>query len=80
MNVAHWVPLEINCLLKEKETQGFSCAFKSSTVKAFHGLTKSISITVLFFPLDFFFVCGTGLELRAFTLSHSTSPFCDGYF
>jgi hypothetical protein len=21
-----------------------------------------------------------GLELRAFTLSHSTSPFCDGYF
>jgi hypothetical protein len=21
-----------------------------------------------------------GLEIRAFTLSHSTSPFCDGYF
>jgi hypothetical protein len=26
----------------------------------------------------FFFVLG--LELRAFTLSHSASPFCDGYF
>jgi hypothetical protein len=30
----------------------------------------------LFFP--FFLVLG--LELRAYTLSHPSSPFCDGYF
>jgi hypothetical protein len=28
----------------------------------------------------FFFFFSTGLELRAYTLSHSTSPFCDRLF
>jgi hypothetical protein len=28
----------------------------------------------------FCFVLVLGLEIRACTLSHSTSPFCDGYF
>jgi hypothetical protein len=32
-----------------------------------------------FFFFFFFFVL-LGLELRAFTLSHTTSPFYDGYF
>jgi hypothetical protein len=34
-------------------------------------------------PLNDWIVCVCvllGLELRAFTLSHSTSPLCDGYF
>jgi hypothetical protein len=28
----------------------------------------------------FFFLVVLGLELRAYTLSHSTSPFCEGFF
>jgi hypothetical protein len=28
----------------------------------------------------FFFLVVLGFELRAYTLSHSTSPFCDGLF
>jgi hypothetical protein len=30
--------------------------------------------------MNFYFFVVLGLELRAFTLSHSNSPFCDGYF
>jgi hypothetical protein len=30
-------------------------------------------------PVDAFFVV-LGFEFTAFTLSHSTSPFCDGFF
>jgi hypothetical protein len=30
--------------------------------------------------LTFFFLVVLGLELRAYTLSHSTSPFYDGFF
>jgi ABC-type Fe3+ transport system permease subunit len=37
-----------------------------------------LGILVISFSFPFFVVLG--LEFRAFTLSHSTSPFCDGYF
>jgi hypothetical protein len=35
---------------------------------------------ILFFLSCFCFFAVLGFELRAFTLSHSTSPFCDGFF
>jgi hypothetical protein len=38
-------------------------------------LVASLSELILFAGVEVL-----GLELRAFTLSHSTSPFCDGYF
>jgi hypothetical protein len=31
-------------------------------------------------PAIFFFLAVLGLELRAFTLSYSASPFCGGFF
>jgi hypothetical protein len=37
------------------------------------------TVTVLLLLLFFIFVV-LGLELRAYTLSHSTSPFSDGFF
>jgi hypothetical protein len=35
---------------------------------------------ISFFIIYLFTFVALGLELRAFTLSHSTSPFCDGFF
>jgi hypothetical protein len=40
-------------------------------------LEQGKDILFLFF---FFFPVVLGFELRAYTLSHSTSPFCDGFF
>jgi hypothetical protein len=41
---------------------------------------RFFSFFFLSFFFFFFFFAVLGLELRAYTLSHSTSPFCDGYF
>jgi hypothetical protein len=37
-------------------------------------------IYFLHYLFIYLFIAVLGLELRAFTLSHSTRPFCDGYF
>jgi hypothetical protein len=41
---------------------------------------KKTSLGVHFSLNFFFFFPALGLELRASTLSHSTSPFCEGFF
>jgi hypothetical protein len=40
-------------------------------------LSLKTALTFFFF---FFFFAVLGFELRAYTLSHSASPFCDGFF
>jgi hypothetical protein len=43
------------------------------------GITVGSTMPVSFFFFFFFFVV-LGFELRAYTLSHSTSLFCDRFF
>jgi hypothetical protein len=43
-------------------------------------MTFMIFYLVSLHPIFFFFFWGTGFELRAYTMSHSTSHFCDGFF
>jgi hypothetical protein len=40
------------------------------------GTTQEISLSLIYLV----FLAVLGLELRAYTISHSTSPFGDGYF
>jgi hypothetical protein len=41
---------------------------------------RFLNLSMLIIIIIFFFFVVLELELRAFTLSHSTCPFCDGYF